>query len=161
MDIDFKNTVLKYKDIVYKIAYSGCGNTYDADDIIQDVFLTLYCKNKKFDSEEHLKAWLIRITLNRVKSHTRSFYFKKRAEFDEEYISAENSKDTYELKRIREAVIQLPYKYRICVVLHYYCGYSCAETAEILKSKEATIKTRLYRAREQLKNELQEDLWND
>lgn len=161
MDIDFKSIVLKYKDIVYKTTYSGCGNIDDADDIIQEVFMTLYCQNKNFDSEEHLKAWLIRITINRVKSHMRSFRIRKRTSLDENFISAESPEDTAELKRIREAVMELPYKYRICVILHYYIGYSCEETAYILKSKEATVKTRLRRAREQLKKQLQEDLWYD
>lgn len=60
MEIDFRKAVLDYKDTVYKIAYAGCGSSYDADDILQDVFFALCQGKKKFDSEEHLKAWLIR-----------------------------------------------------------------------------------------------------
>lgn len=162
MELDFRKAVMDYKDTVYKIAYAGCGNSYDADDILQDVFFALLQWRKKFDSEEHLKAWLIRVTINRVKSHLRSFYVKKRAVIEENLVSAgEDIEETEELRLIREAVIALPENYRITIILYYYCGYSCAEIADILKMKEPTVKTRLKRARDKLKIQLREEICYD
>ncbi len=162
MELDFRKAVLDYKDTVYKIAYAGCGNSYDADDILQDVFFALCQGRKKFDSEEHLKAWLIRVTVNRVKSHLRSFHVKKRAVIEENLVTAgEDIEETEELRLIREAVMALPENYRIAIILYYYCGYSCAEIANILKMKEPTVKTRLKRARDKLKIQLREEICYD
>ena len=162
MEFDFRKAVLDYKDTVYKIAYAGCGNSYDADDIFQDVFFALCQGRKKFDSEEHLKAWLIRVTINRVKSHRRSFHVKKRAVIEENLVpTGEDIEETEDLNLIREAVMALPENYRIAIILYYYCGYSCAEIADILKMKEPTVKTRLKRARDKLKIQLREEIYYD
>lgn len=162
MELDFRKAVLDYKDTVYKIAYAGCGNSHDADDIFQDVFFALCQGKKKFDSEEHLKAWLIKVTVNRVKSHLRSFHVKKRIAIEENLVpTGENIEEAEELRLIREAVMALPENYRIAVILYYYCGYSCAEIAVILKMKEPTVKTRLKRARDKLKIQLREEICYD
>lgn len=162
MELDFRKAVMDYKDTVYKIAYAGCGNSCDADDILQDVFFALLQGRKKFDSEEHLKAWLIRVTINRVKSHLRSFHVKKRAVIEENFVqSGEDIEEAEELHIIREAVMALPENYRIVIILYYYCGYSCAEIADILKMKEPTVKTRLKRARDKLKIQLREEICYD
>jgi len=164
MEFDFKETVFQYKDMIYRIAYTGCGNTYDADDVVQDVFMSLYLEKSKFESEEHLKAWLIRVTINRVKSHLRSFHIKKRTSI-ENYIGYDNTCDNVDEKlmfrQIREAVTALPYNYRIAVILYYYCGYSCSEIAGFLKINEPTVRTRLKRARERLKKQLKEDIFDE
>ena len=164
MEFDFKETVFQYKDMIYRIAYTGCGNTYDADDVVQDVFMSLYLEKSKFESEEHLKAWLIRVTVNRVKSHLRSFHIKKRTSI-EDYIGYDNTCDNVDEKlmfrQIREAVTALPYNYRIVVILYYYCGYSCSEIAGFLKINEPTVRTRLKRARERLKKQLKEDIFDE
>jgi len=164
MEFDFKETVFQYKDMIYRIAYTGCGNTYDADDVVQDVFMSLYLEKSKFESEEHLKAWLIRVTVNRVKSHLRSFHIRKRASI-EDYIGYDNTCDNVDEKlmfrQIREAVTALPYNYRIVVILYYYCGYSCSEIAGFLKINEPTVRTRLKRARERLKKQLKEDIFDE
>ncbi|MBE6845891.1 MAG: RNA polymerase sigma factor [Ruminococcus sp.] len=164
MEFDFKETVFQYKDMIYRIAYTGCGNTYDADDVVQDVFMSLYLEKSNFESEEHLKAWLIRVTVNRVKSHLRSFHIRKRASI-EDYIGYDNTCDNVDEKlmfrQIREAVTALPYNYRIVVILYYYCGYSCSEIAGFLKINEPTVRTRLKRARERLKKQLKEDIFDE
>ena len=164
MEFDFKETVFQYKDMIYRIAYTGCGNTYDADDVVQDVFMSLYLEKSNFESEEHLKAWLIRVTVNRVKSHLRSFHIKKRTSI-EDYIGYDNTCDNVDEKlmfrQIREAVTALPYNYRIVVILYYYCGYSCSEIAGFLKINEPTVRTRLKRARERLKKQLKEDIFDE
>lgn len=164
MEFDFKEKVFQYKDMIYRIAYTGCGNTYDADDVVQDVFMSLYLEKSKFESEEHLKAWLIRVTVNRVKSHLRSFHIKKRTSI-EDYIGYDNTCDNVDEKlmfrQIREAVTALPYNYRIAIILYYYCGYSCSEIAGFLKINEPTVRTRLKRARERLKKQLKEDIFDE
>lgn len=164
MEFDFKEKVFHYKDMIYRIAYAGCGNTYDADDVVQDVFMSLYLEKNKFESEEHLKAWLIRVTVNRVKSHLRSFHIKKRASI-EDYIGYDKTCDNVDEKlmfrQIRETITALPYNHRIVVILYYYCGYTCSEIAGFLKINEPTVRTRLKRARERLKKQLKEDIFDE
>lgn len=144
-----KKAVKEYSQTVLKIAFSYTKNTFDAEDIAQDVFFALLKENKVFLSEEHLKAWLVRVTINKCKNHMKSRWVSKRNEMPEDlsYLPKEYSD-------ILHAVFLLDEKYRIPIHLFYYEGYSIREIAEILRVPSATIGTRLRRGREQLKNML-------
>ncbi|MDE5859170.1 MAG: sigma-70 family RNA polymerase sigma factor, partial [Oscillospiraceae bacterium] len=90
MKFGYEETVLRYKDMVYRIAFAQCSCREDAEDVFQDVFLKLYkqLESQKngsdfFESEEHLKSWLIRVTLNCCKLLRRSAWFRTRAELHE------------------------------------------------------------------------------
>ena len=138
----------KYSDMVYRLAFARVKNKYDADDILQDVFIRFMKSKTPVKNEEHAKALLIKITINCTKSLFSSGWFK-RIEPLSEYISEEMPQnDTL------EAVLCLPVKYRTVVHLHYYCGYSIAEIAEILSLNPSTVKSQLHRAREKLKKHL-------
>ncbi|MCM1523890.1 MAG: sigma-70 family RNA polymerase sigma factor [Ruminococcus sp.] len=162
METDFRTAVESNKDIVYKIAFAGCGNTADAEDIFQDVFMKLLESGKKFESGDHLRHWLIRVTVNQVKMHRRRAKYRKTVILDgtEAYDSSDVC-DTAENKLIRSAVLELPEKYRIIVLLYYYEDRSVKEIGRILRLNEQTVKTRLHRARLLLKDELKEDWSND
>ena len=141
-----KKAIEDYTQTVLKIAFSYTKNTSDAEDIAQDVFYALLREEKVFSSENHLKAWLVRVTINKSKNYVKSTWFSKRNEMPEELVDMpkENSDILY-------AVFSLKEKYRIPIHLFYYEGYSIREIAEILKIPTATVGTRLKRGREQLK----------
>lgn len=139
----------KYSDMVYRLAFARVKNKYDADDILQDVFIRFMKSKTPVKNEDHAKALLIKITINCTKSLFSSGWFKKTEPLSE-YISEDMpQKDTL------EAVLCLPVKYRTVIHLHYYCGYSIAEIAGILSLNPSTVKSQLHRAREKLKKHLE------
>lgn len=154
MKPDYKETVLTYKDMVYRIAYAQCPCRQDAEDVFQEVFFKLCGLEGDFADEEHLKAWLIRVTLNCCKLLRRSAWFRKRAELTEDIPAAEDSRERETAEAVIAAVRSLPEKYRPAVMMYYYEEMSCAEIAAALKLNENTVRTRLKRARERLKNDL-------
>lgn len=156
MKPDYRETVLAYKDMVYRIAFVQCPCRQDAEDVFQDVFFKLYGFDGDFSDEEHLKSWLIRVTLNCCKLLKRSAWFKKRTELTEDIpAEGENAEDREAAKAVTEAVRSLPEKYRPIVMMYYYEEMSCKEIGTALKLNEATVRTRLKRAREKLKKELE------
>ena len=155
MKPNYEETVLRYKDMVYRIAFARCTCRQDAEDVFQDVFLKLYNFNGDFSDEEHLKSWLIRVTLNFCKLLYRSAWFRKRTEFSENIAETENPEENETAEAVIAAVRALPEKYRPLVEMYYYEEMSCREIARALKMNEATVRTRLKRAREKLKRELE------
>lgn len=156
MKPDYRETVLAYKDMVYRIAFVQCPCRQDAEDVFQDVFFKLYGFDGDFSDEEHLKSWLIRVTLNCCKLLKRSAWFKKRTELTEDIpAEGENAEDREAAEAVTEAVRSLPKKYRPIVMMYYYEEMSCKEIGTALKLNEATVRTRLKRAREKLKKELE------
>ena len=158
LDRDFIEIFNEMKDDIYRLVYSYMKNTYDTDDIIQNVFIKLYNQFHLLNDDEHIKRWLIRVSINECKSHFLSSWRKKIIpldnKFDDEFMTQET---LYGDNDILQAVLTLPKKYRIVVHLYYYEDYKIAEIAEVLKIKETTIQTQLQRAREKLKNILKED----
>ena len=146
---------LKYADEVYRLAFVRTGSRSDSDDILQEVFLRYMKVWRKMESEEHIKATLIRITVNCSNSLLSSSWFKKTDPLDENIAAVEDNSAQSALSE----VLKLPVKYRTVIHLHYYMGYSVAEIAELTKTNPSTVKTRLARARGQLKKTLEaEDL---
>ena len=139
----------KYSDMVYRLAVARVKNKYDADDILQEVFLRFIKYKDKVENEEHLKALLIRITINCSKSLLTSGWFKRTEPLSENLSVSDPGFDTL------DAVLRLPQKYRTVIHLHYYMGYSVEEIAAILKSKPSTVKSQLHRARQKLKIDLE------
>lgn len=148
----------KYGNRVFSAAFSVCRNQADADDIVQNTFLKYYSLDLDYESESHIKAWLIRVAINQAKDITRSFWQKNKTSW-EEYMN-ELAFEEPEDSRLFEAVMRLPGKYRIVIHLFYYEDYSIAEIAEILKCREGTVKSQLSRGRKLLKTMLMEE-WND
>lgn len=139
----------KYSDMVYRLAFARVKNKYDADDILQEVFLRFIKSKDKVNNEKHTKALLIRITINCTKNLFGSSWFKKTEPLNENLGVSEHTFDTL------DAVMRLQKKYRTVIHLHYYCGYSIDEIADILKSKPSTVKSQLCRARQKLKISLE------
>lgn len=153
-DYAIPETVFKrYANMVYRLAFVRTGNRSDSDDILQEVFLRYMKVWQKMESEEHIKATLIRITVNCTSSPLSSSWFKKTEPLDENISVTDNDSSENALGE----VLKLPVKYRTVIHLHYYMGYSVAEIAELTKTNPSTVKTRLSRAREQLKKTLKEE----
>ncbi len=147
-----------YQDNLFAVAFNICQNTQDAEDVIQDTFVQYYTTKKEFDSEEHIRAWLIRVAVNKAKNVTRTFWRRNK-------VSIEDSMETLtfetpESENLFETVMQLPEKYRIVIHLYYYEDYSVGEIAKILKLSESNVKTRLMRGRAMLREVLKEE-WDD
>lgn len=141
----------KHSDMVYRLAVARVKNKYDADDILQEVFLRFIKCKDSVENDEHLKALLIRITINCSKSMLTSSWFKRTEPLNENLSVTDECSDTLDI------VMHLPQKYRTVIHMHYYMGYSVEEIAEILKSKPSTVKSWLYRARQKLKIDLKGD----
>ena len=107
--------------------------------------------SKKFESDEHIKAWLITVTINCTKDLFLSSWFRKTEALDEN-ISAEETEES----DLYYALMKLPQKYRTVIHLHYYEGYRVNEIAKMTKASEGTVKSQLHRGREMLKNILDE-----
>ena len=144
--------VNKYIDTVYRIALNYLKNRPDAEDVCQNVFLALLTEKKDFQSDEHLKNWLIRVTINECKKELRSVWHKK--ESLDDHIPSVSFTDPRQ-SDLYDSVMTLPRHYRVPLYLHYYEGYSTDEIGELLKIPGATVRTRLRRARQLLQNELE------
>ncbi len=150
-DSEFIKVYEKYKNNVYSVIYHYVRNEADAADLQQEVFMKLYTYNKAFDSDEHQKAWLLRVAINLSKNHLRSAGRVTHIELDETIPSPIKE----EHGEIFEAVFSLPEKYRIPIHLFYYEEYSVRQIAQLLGMMEATVKTRLNRGRNLLKTKIE------
>ncbi len=139
----------KYFDTVYRLALSQTKDSHKADDVLQDVFYKYIKTDKEFQSEEHIKAWLIRVTLNCCKSMFTSSWFKKTVPLSEDLVF-----ETPEQSDVYSAVAKLPQKYRAVIHLFYFEDLPVKDIAKVLKTKETTVKSQLHRGREMLKNML-------
>ena len=151
-----EQTIEKYSNMVYRLAMARTRNIETSEDVYQEVFLRLARKMSEFESEEHKKAWLIRVTINCSKSILNSSFIKHRADLDENL-----SFETPERHDIYYAVLNLPIKYRTVIHLYYYENYSIKEISKILKLNENTIKTRLSRARQKLEKTVKGGIENE
>jgi RNA polymerase sigma-70 factor (ECF subfamily) len=157
---DFVNRALDtYSDMVYRLAFSHMRSTHDAQDIFQDVFLSLTKEsrsNRHFNDDEHIKAWLIRATINRCKSVRTSAWFRKTAPLSEaETACATVEFQTSEQDDLFEYLSLLSGKYRSVIHLFYCEEMSIAQIGKVLKAKESTVRTWLTRARKILKDKLE------
>ncbi len=156
-DDDFiERLVAEYSDMILRIAYHHTGNLQDAEDIAQEVFLSLVDRDLPDDSD-HLKAYIIRSTVNKCNSFRRAKKGEDIVYLDEIYKNENEPVFTFEERSVIHEVMRLPKRYRDVIYLHYYEGYSVAEIADILDTKTGTITSRLKRAREKLKPILQEE----
>ena len=150
----FADAARKYMDTVYRVAYSWLRNPDDANDVTQNTFLKLYSADKEFESESHLKNWLIRVAINECKSVFRSPW-SKNEDIDDYAESLQFEKEDYRF--LFDAVMSLDKKYRVPLMLFYYEGYKTAEISSILGIPEKTVSTRIFRAKAKLKEYLKED----
>lgn len=141
-------------DAVYRTALNCCRNPQDAEDVVQTTFLKLLECGTVFESEEHIRRWLIRVAVNEAHSLWRSFWRRRVTSLEEQ--TAEPVFSQPEHSELFYAVQKLPVRYREVVHLYYYEEYSVREIAALLKISETAIQTRLLRARKKLRQQLKE-----
>ena len=143
-----------YASMIYRIAYTRMQNVADAEDITQEGLLKYLKAGKTFRDEEHRKMWLIRVTVNTIKSSLTSAWRRHTVALDD---VTEPSYETSELPVLKEKVEKLPERYRLPMFLYYYEDLSVKEIAHVTKSTEGTVKSLLSRGRKMLRDELKED----
>ena len=141
----------RYADLLYRLAFTHLGASHDAEDAVAEVFVKYLQTKPEFRSENHEKAWFIRIMLN----HCNDLHRKKAVRL---YTPLEDVTDLAaaapEDSELLEAVKKLPEKIRTAVLLHYFEGYCLEESAAILQTSAAAVKMRLMRGRAMLKHHL-------
>lgn len=147
----FEEKYQRYKNLLFRIAFTYVKNREDAEDILQEVFYKLYFKSPEFESEEHEKRWMIRITVNHCKNHLKLYWNRNKVEMED----LEQWGMTKREVGILDEVLLLPNKIKAAMYLHYFEGYKCSEISEILQVKESAVKMRLKKGRELLKIELE------
>lgn len=143
-----------YASMIYRIAYTRMQNVADAEDITQEVLLKYLKAGKTFRDEEHRKMWLIRVTVNTIKSSLTSAWRRHTVALDD---VTEPSYQQPDLPVLKEKVEKLPERYRLPMYLYYYEELSVKEIAHVIKSTEGTVKSLLSRGRKMLRDELKED----
>lgn len=159
MRTDSALLVEKYQDRLFAAAFSVCKNPQDAEDVVQESFIVYHSSKKEFESEEHIKAWLLRVTINKAKNCCRSLWRNVSVPLEDyaDSLEFECSND----RTLFDAVMSLPEKYRIVLHLYYFEDYPVREIAGILSISESNVKVRLNRARAMLKEILKEDWAED
>ena len=135
--------------MVYRIACRYVKNSIDADDVFSETFLAYFKKERIFESEEHRKAWLIRVTINCAKD-----LLEQRAQLQqlqEETLPDQTTPDAATYMDLHMAIERLRPEYREVIKLYYLDDLSVKEIAQILNKNENTVKTQLFRARDTLK----------
>ena len=157
IDVNLINHIVNtYSDTIIRIAYQYTQSIHDAQDIAQDVFLAVMKRGVLPLSEEKLKAYIIRVTINKCNDFHRKRTRRK-------VISPEDAEPvfTIEEQNVLDEVNSLPEKYRNVIYLHYYEGYKVNEIAEILGVKPSTVSSQLNRARAKLKDILTEESYEN
>lgn len=144
-----------YADTVRRLCMIYLKNYADTEDAFQNVFLKYLLSSADFESEEHEKAWIIRVTVNECKDTLKSF-FRRRSEPLEEIKELPSDMPT-ESREVIEAVMRLPQKYKDVIYLYYYDGYSAPEIGKILHKRVNTVYTQLARAKSALRERLGDD----
>ncbi len=149
---EVNRAIERYADTVRRICFVHLKNRADTEDIFQTVFVKYLLHGEPFASEEHERAWIIRVTLNACKDLLKSF-FRSRTVPLEELTDRAMPAET-EQREVLQAVLALPVPYRDVIYLHYYEGYTAPEIAGILGKNVNTVYTRLTRARGLLRQAL-------
>lgn len=151
---EYNRIAEKYIDTVYRAVYSYCKNKSDAEDAVQNTFIKLLRTDIEFNSEEHIKRWLIKVAVNECKNVWKSFWRRNIVSFDD--LDSEPEYTHPDKQDISSEIIKLPKKYSMVIHLYYYEGYNVKEIAEIMNITESNVQVRLLRARKKLEEFLRE-----
>lgn len=149
---EVKRAVEQYADTVRRLCMIHLKNYADTEDIFQTVFLKYALSTAAFESQEHERAWLIRVTINACKDLLKSFFRSRTVSIEE--ILEQPAAPSEEHREVLEAVLSLPVKYREVIYLHYYEGYTAPEIGRILGKNVNTVYSLMKRAREMLRDRL-------
>lgn len=148
-----EDAIRRHGTAVYRLAYAYMRSPHDADDVFQDVFLRYAEKAPAFRDDEHRRAWLLRVTINRCRSLYRSAWWKRIVPLAH---ASGLSTPPPEDPVLAEALDRLPVKYRTVIHLSCHEGLDTQEIAELLGVKPVSVRSQLSRARTMLKELLKE-----
>jgi RNA polymerase sigma factor (sigma-70 family) len=149
---EVNRAIERHSDTVRRLCMIHLKNYADTEDIFQTVFLKYVLSSVCFESEEHEKAWFIRVTINACKDLLKSFFRSRTTSLDE--IMELPSALPAENKEVLDAVLSLPKKYRDVVYLHYFEDYTAPQIGNILGKNVNTVYTLLTRSRQMLREKL-------
>lgn len=158
MNDQLERIVDEYSTHLLRIAYFYTKNRHAAEDIVQDVFLKFMDTN--YEERGQLKSYLSLLTINKSKDYLKSWAYKK-LQFETKWWMKTTDQDHLvqqeERSKIGAAILKLSLKYREPIILYYFEEMSILQVAQVLQVNENTVKTRLRRAREQLRPVLEGD----
>ncbi len=153
----------QYAELIFHVAYQYTGQKAQAEDITQDVFLKLLRTAAQFTSQEHLKAWLIRVAVNQSKDYLRSGAVRNTQPLTEEIAARHTAAAEEEAflfddtdRYVMEKLACLDPKYRIIIYLYYYENYNSTQIADLMDISRNTVNTWLRRARKRLRMEMED-----
>ena len=146
----FSDLILECEQTMYRVSMSMLRNESDSEDAVQTAILAAYEKLYTLRREEYFKTWLIRILINVCNKQLK--FRSRHTELNDEH----EAKSTDTSSDVRYAIEKLPEKIRQAVVLYYIEGFSVGEVKQIMKIPEGTVKSRLAKGRELLREELKE-----
>lgn len=153
LEKEFEAKYNDYGKMLFRIAFLYVGNSADAEDILQDVFIKYLSGRYIFKDNDHEKAWFIRVTQNKALDFLKRKGRKNISIDDIESFTYEKNTDSADILR---EILALPEKYKSSVILYYYNDCSVEEISKILKISKSAVKMRLKRSREILKTELED-----
>lgn len=150
-----ESLISEYQTKLYIAAFNVCKNAEDAKDVVQDTFIAYHISKQEYQDENHIRAWLFRVAVNKAKDMNKSFWRKNKVSLEDymETLQFETKEDS----NLFKTVMELPEKYRIVIHLFYYEDMSVREIAEVLRVSEGNVKMRLSRGRKLLKDVLKEE----
>ena len=162
-----EEVIAKHGDYLLRVAYLYVKNMATAEDIIQDVFISFYQKQKQYRGDASLRTYLVKMTVNKSHDYLRSWTHKRINLL--EIITGKSTNHTpeqamvekIEKQELVKALFKLSVTYREVLILYYFEEMSTVEIAKLLDCPEATVRTRLQRARKQLKNRLIDYEWEE
>ncbi len=150
---EINELVNKYSSLIFRISYCILCNSEDAEDAVQETFLKYITKAPEFNSEEHRKAWLIRVSAN-ISKNMLMFRLRRETVNIDDIENIGISENDFE---IFELIMSLPAKHKIVMTLYYVEGYKSKEIAEIIGISEETVRKRLQKGRELLRIEFEKE----
>jgi RNA polymerase sigma-70 factor (ECF subfamily) len=162
--VAFARLVRLHEGMVFCLSARLLGDTEEARDVAQEVFLQVYRQLGRFEGRSTLKTWIYRIAVNQCHNRRR-FWHRRHRDREEglesaaiEATAARGGSSPYEeacrrerARRVQEALLQLSFEHRSVLVLREVEGLTCEEVAEALRVPPGTVKSRLSRAREAMR----------
>ena len=142
----------RHADTVRRLCLIHLKNHADTEDIFQNVFLKYALSSIRFESEEHERAWFIRVTLNACRDLLRRFFRRRTVSLEK--LVEQPAQIAPDHREVLEAVLALPQPYRDAVYLHYFEGMTAPPSGEALRKNVQTVYTLLTRARQRLRETL-------
>lgn len=145
----------RHVDTVFRVCFVLMKNIHDTEDSVQNTFIRLMNDDTDFQSHEHEKAWLIRTATNLCKDNFRKRRFTVTGIDNAVEVGTEPN---FTVNDTLEKLMALPVKYKTCMYMYYYEGYSTVEIAKIFNKNQSTVRSYLHKGRKLLKIQLEEEL---